>query len=57
MVNTGLIDNFVMRGVFGPGLFVPRILYTQSYMAKYSLNTYRMRAKEKMKQFCQVLLE
>ncbi len=37
MVGTGLIDNFVMRGGFGPGLFVRRILYTQNHMTKYSL--------------------
>jgi hypothetical protein len=40
MVGTGLIENFVASGVFGPGLFVRRILYTQSHMIKYSLNMY-----------------
>jgi hypothetical protein len=36
MVVTGLIDNFVTRGVFGPGSFVHRILYTRSHATKYS---------------------
>jgi hypothetical protein len=40
MLDTGLVDNSVARGVFGPGLFVRRILYTQSHATKYSLNTY-----------------
>jgi hypothetical protein len=32
MVDTGLLDNFFVRGVFGPGLFVRRIHCTHKVM-------------------------
>jgi hypothetical protein len=40
MFDTGLLDNFVARGVFGPVSFVSRILYTRSHATKYFLNTH-----------------
>jgi hypothetical protein len=43
MVDTGLLNNFFARGVFGHGSFVRRILYTQSHATNYSLNTYKFK--------------
>jgi hypothetical protein len=40
MVDTGLLDNFLARGVLGPSLFARMILYTQRHGTKYSLNMY-----------------